>query len=59
MIELSGKTAGITGLGRIGQSTARILGAMNMKVIAYDAFESEAGRQVAEYVPLDTPLCGI
>ena len=54
MIELSGKTAGIIGLGRIGQSTARILGAMNMKVIAYDAFESEAGRQVAEYVPLDT-----
>ena len=25
-----------------------------MKVIAYDAFESEAGKQVAEYVDLDT-----
>ena len=56
MIELSGKTAGIIGLGRIGQATAKILNAMNMKVLAYDAFESEAGRQVAEYVELDTLL---
>lgn len=56
MIELYGKTAGIIGLGRIGQSTARILNAMNMKVLAYDAFQSEAGKQVAEYVELDTLL---
>ena len=56
MIELYGKTAGIIGLGRIGQATAKILNAMNMKVLAYDAFESEAGRQVAEYVELDTLL---
>ena len=56
MIELYGKTAGIIGLGRIGQATAKILGALNMKVIAYDAFQSDAGRQVAEYVPLDTLL---
>ena len=56
MIELYGKTAGIIGLGRIGQSTAKILNAMNMKVLAYDAFESEAGRKLAEYVELDTLL---
>lgn len=56
MIELYGKTAGIIGLGRIGQSTAKILNAMSMKVLAYDAFESEAGRQAAEYVDLDTLL---
>ena len=56
MIELYGKTAGIIGLGRIGQSTARILNAMDMKVLAYDAFESEAGKKVAEYVDLDTLL---
>ena len=56
MIELYGKTAGIIGLGRIGQSTAKILNALNMKVIAYDAFQSESGRQVAEYVDLDTLL---
>ena len=56
MIELAGKTAGIIGLGRIGQVTARIAGALGMRVVAYDAYESEAGRAVAEYVPLDTIL---
>lgn len=53
MIELAGKTAGIIGLGKIGQTTARILGAMDMKVLAYDAFQSESGKAVAEYVELD------
>ena len=53
MIELYGKTAGIIGLGRIGQATAKILNALNMNVIAYDAYESEAGRQLATYVSLD------
>ena len=54
MIELYGKTAGIIGLGRIGKATARILGAMDMRVLAYDAFQSEEGRKLAEYVDLDT-----
>ena len=56
MIELAHKTVGIIGLGRIGQTTARILKAMNMRVLAYDSFQSDAGRQVAEYVDLDTLL---
>ncbi|MEY8336426.1 D-2-hydroxyacid dehydrogenase [Lachnospiraceae bacterium 62-35] len=56
MIELAGKTAGIIGLGRIGQTTARILKAMNMRVLAYDSFQSDAGKAVAEYVDLDTLL---
>ena len=56
MIELYGKTAGIIGLGRIGQATARILNAMDMKVLAYDAFESEAGKKLAEYVSLERLL---
>lgn len=54
MIELYGKTAGIIGLGRIGQATAKILNAMEMKVLAFDSFPSESGKQVAEYVDLDT-----
>ena len=54
MIELSGKTAGIIGLGRIGQTTARILKAMDMRVLAYDAHPNDAGRETAEYVDLDT-----
>ena len=53
MIELHGKTAGIVGLGRIGKSTAKILNAMDMKVLAFDEFESEEGRALAEYVSLD------
>ena len=56
MIEVYGKTAGIIGLGRIGQATAKILNAMNMKVLAYDAYQSEAGKQLAEYVTLDELL---
>lgn len=56
MIEVSGKTAGIIGLGRIGVNTAKILKAMNVNVIAYDAFQSEAGKAVATYVELDELL---
>lgn len=56
MIEVSGKTAGIIGLGKIGVNTAKILRAMNVNVIAYDAFPSEAGKAVAEYVELDELL---
>lgn len=56
MIELYGKTAGIIGLGRIGQATAKILNAMDMKVLAYDAYPSESGKKLAEYVELDELL---
>ena len=56
MIELSGKTAGVIGLGRIGQTTARILKAMDMRVLAYDTFQSDAGRALAEYTKLDVLL---
>ena len=53
LIELYGKTAGIIGLGRIGQATAKILGSLNMKVLAYDAHQSDEGHELAEYVSLD------
>ncbi len=53
MIELYGMTAGIIGLGRIGRTTARIVKAIGMNVLAYDVYESEEGREVAEYVTLD------
>ena len=53
MIELYGKTAGIIGLGRIGQATAKILNGMDMKVLAYDLYQSDAGKALAEYVELD------
>lgn len=56
LIEVSGKTAGIIGLGRIGINTAKILNAMNVNVLAYDAFPSEAGKEQATYVELDELL---
>ena len=56
MIEVSGKTAGIIGLGRIGVNTAKVLRALNVHVLASDAHESDAGRAVAEYVSLDELL---
>lgn len=56
MIELCGKTAGIIGLGKIGQATARILGAMDMRVLAHSRTETKAGKRLAEYVDLDTLL---
>lgn len=56
LMELAGKTMGIVGLGRIGQSTARIAAALGMRVLAFDHYESEKGRTFGEYVPLDTLL---
>ena len=56
LIELDGKTMGIIGFGRIGQTTARIAKALGMKVIVNDEVESNAGREIAEYVSLDKLL---
>ena len=54
LIEVSGKTAGIIGFGRIGMAVARILSAMNVRVLAYSRTERAEGRALADYVPLDT-----
>lgn len=54
LIELAGKTMGIIGFGRIGQATGKTAGALGMRVLANDGFESEAGRAIAEYVDRDT-----
>lgn len=56
LIELDGKTMGIIGFGRIGQTTGRIAKAMGMRVLATGSRESEAGRAIADYVDLDTLL---
>lgn len=50
LIELSGKTMGIVGFGRIGQTTGRIARALGMTVLATGSRETEAGRAIAEYV---------
>jgi glycerate dehydrogenase len=56
LIELAGKTMGIIGFGRIGQTTGRIAKALGMNVIANDAFENESGKAIAVYVDRDTLL---
>ena len=56
LIELDHKVMGIIGFGRIGQQTGRIAKALGMKILAYDKYESESGRQIAEYTDLDTLL---
>lgn len=57
LIELSGKTMGIIGYGRIGQSTGRIAQALGMKVLAFDSYQNkELESETMEYVELDTLL---
>ena len=56
LIELEGKTMGIIGFGRIGQRTGEIAKALGMRVLAYDAYQSNAGRAIGSYVDLDTLL---
>lgn len=56
LIEVSGKTAGIIGFGRIGQAVARILRAMNVRVLAYSRTERAQGQTLADYVSLDNLL---
>jgi glycerate dehydrogenase len=53
LIELAGKTMGIIGFGRIGQTTGKVAKTLGMSVIAYDEIQNETGRDIGEYVPLD------
>ena len=47
LIELAGKTMGIIGFGKIGQTTGRIAKAMGMRILAAGSRETEAGRAIA------------
>lgn len=54
LIELSGKTMGIIGYGRIGQSTGRIAQALGMKVLAFDSYQNkDLVSETMEYIDLD------
>ena len=54
LIELSGKTMGILGLGRIGRSTARIAQALGMKVVAFDSYhDANLESETLRYAELD------
>ncbi len=57
-VELRGKTMGIVGFGRIGQSVARIALGLGMKVNAFDPFVTEAtiDMEVATVSPIKVKL---
>lgn len=54
LIELEGKIMGIIGFGRIGQAEGRVAKALGMEILAYDIHSNNSGREIAEYVDLDT-----
>ena len=57
LIELAGKTIGIIGFGRIGQSTGRIAQALGMKVLAFDSYKNPSlESNTCHYTDLDTLL---
>jgi len=56
LMELEGKTMGIIGFGRIGQATGRLAKAFGMKVLATGSRPTDEGREIAEYVDMDTLL---
>lgn len=57
LIELDGKTIGIIGFGRIGQTTGKIAQSMGMKVLAYDSYKNpELENENCRYTELDELL---
>ena len=56
MTELSGKTIGFVGFGTIAIYAARMARAFGMRTLGYSRTERAEGREVAEYVDLDTLL---
>lgn len=55
-MELSGKTMGIVGFGRIGRAVGRIAKAFGMNVLAYNRSRCPEGEAIGTYVDLDTLL---
>lgn len=53
-MELAGKTLGIIGFGRIGRAVGKLAKAFGMNVITYNRSECDEGRQIAQYVDLET-----
>ncbi|MFT5873517.1 MAG: glycerate dehydrogenase [Clostridium sp.] len=57
LIELSGKTMGIIGYGKIGKMTAKIAQAIGMNIIAFDSYQNkDLECTTMKYVDMDTLL---
>ena len=55
-MELSGKTMGIIGFGRIGRRVGELAKAFGMEVLAYSRSHTPEGEKIASYVPLEELL---
>ena len=55
-MELSRKTMGIIGFGKIGRAVGRIARAFGMNVLAYSRSQCDEGRSIGSYVELDELL---
>ncbi len=55
-MELAGKTLGIIGFGRIGQTVGKIARAFGMQVLAHSRTVRTDGNEIAQYVDIDTLL---
>lgn len=53
LIELTGKTIGIMGLGKIGLAASKIYKAMGMEVLAYNRSQNEEAKAFVKYVSKD------
>ena len=56
LVELSGRTMGIVGLGRIGRQVGRIADAMGMHVVAYDTYHGDPPQYSFRWVELEELL---
>ncbi|WP_282920656.1 2-hydroxyacid dehydrogenase [Ignavigranum ruoffiae] len=54
--EVRNCTVGIIGTGRIGLTEAKLFKGLGAKVLGYDVFQSEAAKEVVEFVELDDLL---
>lgn len=55
-MELTGKTMGIIGFGKIGRAVGRIACAFGMNVLAYSRSQCDEGESIGSYVELDDLL---
>lgn len=54
--EIRNCTVGILGAGRIGLTAAKLFKGLGAKVVAYDVFQSDAAKEIVEFMPLDEVL---
>lgn len=54
--EIRNCTVGIIGTGKIGLTSAKLFKGLGAKVIAYDVFQSDAAKEVVEFMSLDDLL---